>query len=262
MKRLKQFERKLQPLAFANVTVYLVAFQALTAILAATHPNYLGKLVLDHEQLFEGEWWRLFTMIVMPPAQNLIWVAFDLYFFYLMGTALEQHWGALRYNLYLLIGYLCTLLAALIPGAVVTNLYWLGSVMLAFAWLYPDFTVLLFLILPTKMKWLGLLTWIIFLGVLVTGDWAQRAEVGGGIVSFLIFFGGDVIQSIGAHYRKSNNQMAKTRAQEEPSVTPVHVCTTCGVSLKTDPHMEFRYCPQCTGTPCYCIHHINNHVHR
>ena len=27
------------------------------------------------------------------------------------------------------------------------------------------------------------------------------------------------------------------------------------------PNLEFRYCSKCNGYYCYCIDHINNHVH-
>jgi hypothetical protein len=39
-------------------------------------------------------------------------------------------------------------------------------------------------------------------------------------------------------------------------------CTTCGVTEKSNPRMEFRYCAQCAGTACYCIDHIHVHAHR
>ena len=37
-----------------------------------------------------------------------------------------------------------------------------------------------------------------------------------------------------------------------------------GKSDRTDtdyPNLEFRYCSKCNGYYCYCIDHINNHVH-
>ncbi len=38
-------------------------------------------------------------------------------------------------------------------------------------------------------------------------------------------------------------------------------CTICGVTEKRDPRMEFRYCAECAGTRCYCVHHIQGHAH-
>ncbi len=55
-----------------------------------------------------------------------------------------------------------------------------GSVFLAFAYLYPDFQLLLFFILPVKVKWLAMLAWIGYFSVMVFGD-LDDAVVGGGV---------------------------------------------------------------------------------
>ena len=39
-------------------------------------------------------------------------------------------------------------------------------------------------------------------------------------------------------------------------------CAGCCGRTDTDyPNLEFRYCSKCNGYYCYCIDHINNHVH-
>ena len=40
-----------------------------------------------------------------------------------------------------------------------------------------------------------------------------------------------------------------------------HKCTVCGRTDVTNPELEFRYCSKCKGYYCYCMDHINNHVH-
>ena len=40
-----------------------------------------------------------------------------------------------------------------------------------------------------------------------------------------------------------------------------HKCTVCGRTDVQYPNLEFRYCSRCAGYHCYCIDHINNHVH-
>ena len=40
-----------------------------------------------------------------------------------------------------------------------------------------------------------------------------------------------------------------------------HKCTVCGRTDTEYPNLEFRYCSKCNGYYCYCIDHINNHVH-
>ena len=85
---------------------------------------------------------------------GLVFTAFGWYIFYLMSGALENYWGAFRFNLFLLLSFVLTVaLSFLAPLHGVTNLFILGSVFLAFAYLNPDFELLLFFILPVKIKW-------------------------------------------------------------------------------------------------------------
>ena len=41
----------------------------------------------------------------------------------------------------------------------------------------------------------------------------------------------------------------------------LHKCAVCGITDADDPNMEFRYCSKCNGYYCYCMKHINDHVH-
>ncbi len=40
-----------------------------------------------------------------------------------------------------------------------------------------------------------------------------------------------------------------------------HKCSVCGRTDAEYPDLEFRYCSKCQGYHCFCIDHINNHVH-
>jgi hypothetical protein len=261
MKLLAKLERKLGNYAIPNLTLYLVTLQGLTFFLSMGYPGYFQKIVLTHDTLFAGQWWRLFTMLVTPPATHPLFLILFLYFMVLVGNTLEAHWGTFRYNIYILIGYLATLLVALIPGASVSNFYLMESIFLAFAWLYPEMEIFIFFVLPVKMKWLGLATWIWFAFAFVSGPYPVKAEVAAGTLNFLLFFYDDLFYTLRTRKRRFTGQIA--RAQTAPDLTqPMHVCAECGVSDLSDKKMEFRYCPQCTGTPAYCINHIQNHQHR
>ena len=260
MKLLNRLERKFGDFAIPNLTLYLIALQCLTFILSMAYPDFVAKLVLSHDGLVAGEWWRLLTVLFMRPTPYLILMLFYVFFYYFIGTALEAQWGTFRYNVYILIGYLATLLTALIPHAIVTNVFLMESIFLAFAWLFPEYPILLFFILPVKVKWLGLAAWITYLIAFFGGDWAVKAEVAAGALNFLIFFHGDLWQWLRSYPRRMRSQMAQARARDPQP--PMHVCAVCGVSDQSDKKMEFRYCPLCTGTPAYCINHIHNHQHR
>ena len=53
-------------------------------------------------------------------------------------------------------------------------------------------------------------------------------------------------------------QNYQNRAGERPYR---HKCLVCGRTDTEYPDLEFRYCSKCKGYCCYCIDHINNHVH-
>ncbi|HEX4053646.1 MAG TPA: hypothetical protein VHX86_05225 [Tepidisphaeraceae bacterium] len=260
MKLINRLERRFGAYAIPNLTPYLILFQGFTFFISLTKPDYVMKLVLSHDQLFAGQWWRLLTLLIVPPPMHPVFIIFYLFIYYFIGTALEARWGAFRYDLYLLIGYVATVLVVLIPGAIVTNFYLMESVFLAFAWLYPDFEFLLFLILPVKVKWLALIGWAFYVWALLTGNWATKAEVAAGAINFLLFFHSDLIDGIRSSRRRFKGGMAHAQARD--AKPPMHVCAECGVTDQSDKKMEFRYCPLCTGTPAYCINHINNHKHR
>jgi hypothetical protein len=262
MKFLSRLERRFRDYAVVNLTLYLVAIQGFVAVVCMARPEFMDRLILDHDRLFAGEWWRLFTVPFIPPPVGPFWMVIELFFLYVIGSSLELHWGTFRYNFYLLVGYLATLLAVLVPDAEVTNLCWMGSILLAFGWLYPDTIFLLFFIFPCKAKWLALAAWIYYLVALLDYDWGTKAQVVAGIGTFLLFFHREVFESALTARRKFRNQMAEARKHEAGSPLPVHQCVICGANQKMSPWMEFRYCPQCTGTPCYCMEHIMNHVHR
>jgi hypothetical protein len=221
----------------------------------------LGRIALLPVAVRAGEAWRLFTFLLVPPASSPVFIAFAWYMFYLMGSALEHFWGDFRYNLFLLLGWALTVAAALpYPLTYATNEFLAGSVFLAFAFLNPDFELLIFFILPVKMKWLALLLWLIYGYLLVTGSGAVRLGVLAAIGNFLVFFAGDIVQRMKSGRRRMEHQtrVAAARADDRE---PRHRCTICGKTDLSDPQMDFRYCSKCANDECYCADHIANHTH-
>ena len=161
MRLLEKLQRRFGRFAVPHVTEGLIACQALTYFFCQSEPAFLERIALVPRRVLEGEVWRLFTFVCQPPPMNLVFALFFWYMFYLMGTALENTWGTFRYNVYLLVGWLATVSVSFLqPDAPASIGFLQGSVFLAFAYLYPDFQLLLFFILPVKVKWLALLQWI------------------------------------------------------------------------------------------------------
>ncbi len=259
MRLLDRLEKRFGRFAVPNVTIYLIAGQSIFYVLFMMGKLDPAMTMLSAGHLMEGEWWRLATFPFNPPVQNLIFAFFAWYLFYLMGTALEHLWGAFRYNIFLLVGYILTLgVSFLTPSYPVSNAFIGGSVFLAFAFLFPDFQLLLFLVVPVRIRWLALLTWLYYGYLLLFGGWPTRLLVFSSVGNFLLFFARDIY--VNARYGK--RQLAKkvvrtVRNNDEP----FHRCTVCGITDKTHPKMDFRYCPKCDGQYGYCSEHIFNHEH-
>lgn len=175
-----------------------------------------------------------------------------------MGTALEEVWGDARYTFYILIACLSTVAFAFaMPSAQLTNEYIFGSVFLAFAYLFPDFVIYLFFVIPVKIKYVAAFTWLIYLVQFIIGDWGARLSILASVTNFLLFFGGSIIGH--AQMARHGVEAAAKKVREEN--TPFHICAICKVTEKKEPGMEFRVCTLCKGAPDYCALHLRDHAH-
>jgi hypothetical protein len=267
MSLLDKLDRKIGRFAPTHVTLYLIIGQVFVFLSSLLGLLDIRQFVLVPQLVLHGEPWRLVTFLFFPPPVNpgsmlsLVFLPFAWWIFYLMGSALENYWGALRYDLFLLTGVVLTIAAAFVsPDSAVTNAFIAGSVFLAFAWLNPDFELALFFILPVKIKWLALVTWILYVYGFVTGSLATRAQILASVGNFLLFFGREIFLTM-RYRRRTMAAEANRRTEERSDREPRHRCYICGKTDLTNPEMDFRYCSKCAGDQCYCPEHIFNHEH-
>ena len=150
--------------------------------------NLLYYLAFSPALILQGQVWRVFTFVFLPPDSSLLFIVFALYFYYLIGTSLENAWGSFRFTLYYFIGMLGAIIAGFLTGSA-TNSYLNLSLFFAFAAVYPDMQVLLFFLIPIKVKWLAIIDAVLFAVQLIFADWATRAAVIASLANFFIFFG-------------------------------------------------------------------------
>ena len=198
MQWLNKLERKYRKYAIKNLIVYIIAFNALIYILDLVAPAGLSidSLVLYRDLVLQGELWRLITYIFIPPSTSPLWIIFVLYFYYLVGTGLEQAWGPFKFNLYYLLGMIGTTAAAFTTGAGYTGVYLNLSLFLAFAFLFPDFQVLLFFILPVKVKYLAWLNWALLAGVMIFQGLPHKLAALAAVLNYFLFFGPDLYRQL------------------------------------------------------------------
>jgi hypothetical protein len=261
MALLNRLERRLGRFAIPHLSLYLVIGQVLFWSVWFLGYFDLERIALLPGQVLAGEAWRLVTFLFLPPITHPVFIAFAWYMFWLMGSALEGYWGEFRFNVFVLVGWLLTVAVAfLTPGQYASNLFLAGSVFLAFAVLNPDFELMIFFILPVKIKWLALLQGAFYAYQLVVGSWSTRLAVLASLGNFLLFFGRELFGRAAAGRRRMEQQArAATLRQEEDQ--PRHRCHVCGKTDLTHPREDFRYCSKCAGEECYCSEHLRNHVH-
>jgi hypothetical protein len=271
MSLLSRLEAKFGRYAPSNVTIGLIVGQVFTFV--ATQVNseknaldILERLQLYPEKVLAGEWWRVITFVFSPPGSIVILAFLFWYMFYLMGSTLEATWGKFRYALFLLIGYVATVAAAFGAYFIVgpaggampaTNVFLETTVFLAFARLYPDFTIYIFFVLPVKIRWLALIQWLMYGWFFTIGGTMERCMILAAIANYLVFFGFEIWGDAKQGHRRMKFQ---SRALKSPSKI-VHTCRVCGVSSETSPQLQFRYCSKCEGECCYCPDHVRDHEH-
>jgi len=215
-----KLERKYGKYAIHNLVKYLAILNAATfVVLFILGPEaqaaMLNTLALVPSELFKGQIWRLVTFILLPQSMNPLYAALAIYLFYIIGTSLERNWGAFRFNMFYIIGMLGTIVGGIIsglfmPGFPTTATYLNLSLFLAFATMFPDYQLMLFFILPIKVKWLGWLQ-AAFIGFTVlsslfAGQWALAIAPVMSLLNYLLFFGKDLYAGIASRYRAHNHR--------------------------------------------------------
>lgn len=152
-------------------------------------------LAFNKSAVLHGQVWRLITFIFIPPDSSVLFILFSLYFYWLIGNALENQWGSFRFNLYYLCGMIGTIIAGMITGYA-ANSYLNLSLFLAFALMYPDYEILVFFFLPVKMKYLALIDAIGLAAMFVADSWAGRIALLVALANVILFFYNDFIDGI------------------------------------------------------------------
>jgi hypothetical protein len=260
---LNRLERRYGRYALGNITYYLVGLQCLGFVLSVARPDFLERLYLDVDAIRAGEFWRLFTWLAVPISTSPFWVLFSLYWLYLMGTSLEAQWGAFKYQLYWLVGIVFTAGIACVTHAPVDNSALIMSLFLAFATLWPDYTIMVLFVLPVRVKWLALLDGAFILYQVGTlPGWAKFLPLVA-IANYLLFFGESLVGMMrrGARQAGRAREYQRWKRAADEGRRAVRRCAICSVTDE-NPSIEFRVCSceRCGGVlRDLCLEHARNH---
>ena len=174
MNFLNKMERKIGKYAIPNLMIYLIAAYCIGFVIYTVNPNFMLMLTLSPYHILHGQVWRLITWILMPTDTRVFSLLIMALLYYQLGSALERSWGTFRFNVYIFGGMLFTVIGAfilygiyaaagtgsletisLISSLTFTTNYINLTIFLAFAVMYPEMQILLFFIIPVKMKWMA-----------------------------------------------------------------------------------------------------------
>lgn len=271
---LDKMERRFGRYAIRNLTMYLLAGYAIGYLLSFTMPQLLTYFTLEPALILKGQVWRLLSWVIIPPNDNIIFVIFMMLLYYSLGNTLESYWGAFRYNVYIFSGILFTVIGAFIVNGLIGGVTGFGSlystyyinmsIFLACASIMPDYQLLLYGIIPVKMKWLAILDVVLLAVDAVQGGLIIRIVIIASLLNFIIFFfcnrnlrGHSPKQAV----RRKKFQKQISRPQNQYAGGAKHRCAVCGRTELDDPILEFRYCSKCNGNYEYCQDHLFTHEH-
>lgn len=284
---LNKLEEKFGRYAIPNLPKIIVFLYAIGYVIQRISPELFYMLNLNPYLVLHGQVWRLVTFLMVGPSTNLIFIIFVLLFYYSIASSLEQVWGAFRFNMYYFIGVLGTILGAFLTyaalafsggelagAAVYMDTFYLNiTLFLAYAMMFPDMQVYLYMILPIRVKWLAYLDGIYLAYIFVRSGFtvygiSVKVSIIVALLNFLLFFfsmkkirsrGVSFASKISGERQRRNFQTKASRGHKKDGA--VHECAICHRTELDDPTLEFRYCSKCDGDYEYCQDHLFTHKH-
>lgn len=243
MRIISSLESKFGRFAIPGLVQIIAILQLIVFLLLRYGPveakeGVLVALMPDSGKILSGHVWLLLSHVLVPSFSSAF-ACFCISSFSLwLGRVLEEAWGAFRVNLY--VGWLVLSLGvwSIFFGFPLSS-YWLfNTLIFAVAALVPNEEILLFFIIPMKMKWIALLDagamFFMFLG-------APSA------ILLIVFANLNFLIVFGPHFVKMWLQQGKVAARRGrfesakiPQDTFFHQCSVCKKTELDDPHLDFR----------------------
>ena len=274
---LNKMERKFGRFAIQGLMKYIILFYVAGYLIEFLAPQAYSFLTLEPYLIFHyGQVWRLVSWVLIPPPTgNFFFAIIMIILYYQLGTALERTWGAFKFNVYIFGGMIFTVLGALLlyviygvntpisMGGSFSTYYINMTIFLAFAMCYPDMRIMLYFIIPIKMKWMAIVYVVLTLYEFVISGWADRIAIFMSLLNFIIFFFSTRnFKRYSPHEIHRRQQFKSQMRQPRPgSGITRHKCAICGRTELDDPNLEFRFCSKCDGNYEYCQYHLFTHEH-
>ena len=280
MKLINKMEQKFGRYTVHNLTMYIIITYVAGYLLNYLAPEALSYCLLEPALILQGQVWRLVSWLLIPPGALDIFTIIMLFFYYSIGTTLEQTWGAFRYNLYIFGGIILSVIGAfvlygillltgsngilLLEGGAFSTYFISMSIFLGFAAAYPNMQVLLYFIIPLKIKWLALVDIVYLVWQMAGSGWVTRACIICSLMNLIIFFlatrNTSRISPRQVKRRRTYMRAVNSGYNSKGQVTK-HKCAVCGRTELDGDNLEFRFCSKCKGNYEYCQDHLFTHKH-
>ncbi len=285
---LNKLEKKIGRYAIKNLPLVLIITYVIGYVLSMVGSGTaLNYLCFYPPAILQGQIWRIITWVIMPPGSLDILTILMLFIFYQFGSLLENAWGAFRFNLYMLLGVVLTAVGGFVayfinPMFCLTmvnmSTYYISlSIFLCVAAFFPNMQVLLYFIIPVKLKWAAAIhvAYMVFNCIRA----AQSYNAGTFVMIIASLLNCAIMIYLVRHDYSSPGQQfkaARRRAQYQKKVRESaassmhrtadgkitkHKCAICGRTELDGDDLTFRFCSKCEGNYEYCQEHLFTHVH-
>ena len=296
-----KLEQKYGKYAIPNLTFYLIICYAigyllqLASLYNPSMSSLMNYMTLDIYAILHGQIWRLFTWLLIPPGGFDLFTLVMLYCYFSIGTLLERTWGTFRYNVFMFMGFIFTVIGAVIlylfiwtfgqsfgagilEGAellktvsagyspMFSTYYISMSIFLAFAMTFPDSQMLFMFVIPIKAKVLGIF-YVAIMAYTIFSAFAANVFYGIVTATVILFslFNVLVFFIVTRKSFRTPTQIKRQREFQKRAMRPKnitrHKCAICGRTEESDPDETFRFCSKCDGNYEYCSKHIYTHTH-
>jgi hypothetical protein len=289
---MSKFEKKFSKYAIPNLSMYLILGYVIGYFIQLINEDMYSLLVFNPNLILHGQIWRIITWVLVPPGGLDIFTIIMLILYYQLGRGLEHTWGTYRFNVYMFSGLFFTVIGAMILyivllviygqdtgvvfGIIMENFvstYYINmSIFLAYAFTYPEEQLMLYFIVPVKMKWMGVLY-----GALIIFDGVSYFKtntlygvivmvlIASSLLNFIIYMmvhKSSLYSPKQVKRRKTYKKSVKQGIPKTYDNGARHKCVICGRTELDEPTLTFRYCSKCTGGKEYCQDHLFTHNHK
>jgi hypothetical protein len=262
MRLLDSLERRFGRYALRGILGYILLFQCIVFAVSYANRGFESVLMLKPLQAMDGEWWRLFSFMIVPGGSDaprgtgiLMFIFYVSIMLMFMGR-IEAGLGTFRLNLFVLFFMLTQWFAAWLWGgnpAIAQPMpsVFYNNLLFVFAMLEPRATIMLFGLVPLTARTLALIA----AGLLALNVIRQPQLLVSAILALAPFFcyAAPAALKHWRHRSQVGSRRSRFRANSLTTADSFHTCSVCGRTDASNPDLDFRITDD--GTE-YCADHL------